>query len=133
MRPAVSVGRATALDVDQPFSNNVPTAGHHTLPQHDFGTFLDYPEPLDSDRQFLGEGFQPHTNNFDLEYDHLVSHDNGVLNDFDINDYLHHDDISQPAPEVQPSDSLAEKTSLLQPPFGASLDGCDVGGNAVSV
>ena len=134
MRPAVSVGRTTALDG---YHNNnhfshLSNLGSHTLPQHGFGSYFDAPEPTESDRFILENGILPIADSFDLNYDYLVGDHDGLVNDFNIDDFLHHND-DQPAPEVQPSDSLAETTASLQPQLGASSYGCDDGGNAVSV
>ncbi|KAH8787141.1 hypothetical protein BGZ57DRAFT_939892 [Hyaloscypha finlandica] len=88
-------------------------------------------ESASANRHFFENGIAPIADQFDLNYDHLVSHDDGGIDDFDLDDFLHHDD--QPAPEIHSSDSLAETTDNLQPPLGASSFGCDDGGNAVSV
>merc|ERR1711977_502034 len=64
-------------------------------------------------------------------FDNLAHNNDGVFEDSHFDEFLNHDD--QPAPEIQSSDSLAEKTTSLQPPFGASTFGCDDGSNAVSV
>ena len=88
--------------------------------------------PLSQIVSSLKNGILPIADSFDLNYDYLVGDHDGLVNDFNIDDFLHHND-DQPAPEVQPSDSLAETTASLQPQLGASSYGCDDGGNAVSV
>lgn len=133
MRPAVSVGRTTALDElnhSHEFSHLSDLDSHHAA-QHDFGSYFDAPEPTEADRQFLEHGVLPVADNFNLNFDHLVGHNDGAFDDFNLDDFLNHDD--QPAPETQSSDSLAETTASLQPQFGASFNGCDDGANAVSV
>ncbi|KAH8757847.1 hypothetical protein F5882DRAFT_417765 [Hyaloscypha sp. PMI_1271] len=131
--PAVSVGRTTALDGfnDSHNFSHLSNLGNQPLHQYDFGGYFDAPDPTASDRHFFENGIAPIADQFDLNYDHLVSHDDGGIDDFDLDDFLHHDD--QPAPEIHSSDSLAETTANLQPPLGASSFGCDDGGNAVSV
>jgi transcriptional activator HAC1 len=131
--PAVSVGRTTALDElnDSHNFSHLSNFGNHPLPQYDFGGYFDAPDPTESDRHFFENGVAPIADQFDLNYDHLVSHNDGGIDDFDLDDFLHHDD--QPAPEIHSSDSLAETTANLQPQLGASSFGCDDGGNAVSV
>lgn len=134
MRPAVSVGRTTALDdfaTNQQFDPN-----NHGLAPPDFSQYLDFPTASVSDNEFLENGILPLTDNFNLEYDHLAGHHTDFTDDFNINDFLIHDNESaQPCvpPEIQSENELAEKTTSLQPPIGASLDGCDDGRNAVSV
>ena len=123
----MSVGGTTALDEFSHLSTS-----SHNVP--DFGSYFNAPEPTESDCYILENRVLPITNSFDLNFDHMVGDNDGVFDDFNINDFLHHqDDIAQPAPEVQPSDELAETTASLQPQFGASTYGCDDGGNAISV
>jgi transcriptional activator HAC1 len=131
--PAVSVGRTTALDGYQNSNDfsHLSNLGNHSLHQYDFGGYFDAPDPTESDRQFFENGIAPIADQFDLNYDHLVSHNDSVIDDFNLDDFLHHDD--QPAPEIHSSDSLAETTANLQPQLGASSFGCDDGGHAVSV
>jgi len=131
--PAVSVGRTATLDefdVSHNFSHLSNLGGN---PPHDFGGYFSLPEPTESDRLILENGILPIADSFDLNYGHLAGDNDNVFDDFNINDFLHHDEITQPAPEVQSSDSLAETTASLQPQLGASSYGCDDGGNAVSV
>jgi len=135
VRPAVSVGRAAALDDfnDSHDFSHLSNLGHNHVHQHDFRGYFDLPEPTESDRLILENGILPIADAFDLNYDHLAGDNDGVFDDFNINDFLNHDEITQPAPEIQSSDSLAETTASLQPQLGASSYGCDDGGNAVSV
>jgi len=131
--PAVSVGRTTALDGFNNSNNfsHLSNLGHQSLPQYDFGGYFDAPDSTESDRHFFENGIAPIADQFDLNYDHLVGHHDSVIDDFDLDDFLHQDD--QLAPEIHSSDSLAETTANLQPQLGASSFGCDDGGNAVSV
>jgi len=130
--PAVSVGRTTALDG---FSSNgfgiLSNLGNNTIHDHSFSSYFDAPDPTGADSRFFENGIQPITDSFDLNYHHMVGYNDCVTDDFNLDDFLNQDD--QPAPEIQSSDSLAEKTANLQPQFGASSLGCDGGGNAVSV
>merc|ERR1712093_798078 len=89
------------------------------------------PPTSQSDLDFLDNRVLPAANQFDHFFDNLAHNNDGVFEDSHFDEFLNHDD--QPAPEIQSSDSLAEKTTSLQPPFGASTFGCDDGSNAVSV
>lgn len=129
MRPAVSVGGTTALD----FDGHVSAFDNHSIDHDGFGHYLDAPQSSESDSRILEQGILPLANSFDLNYYNVVGHNDGVFDTLDFDDFLNHDEITQPAPEVQSSDSVAQTTALLQPPFGASTYGCDEGGNAVSV
>jgi len=133
VRPAVSVGRTATLDEFDASHNFSHLSNLGGNPPHDFGGYFNLPEPTESDRLILENGILPIADSFDLNYGHLAGDNDNVLDDFNINDFLHHDEITQPAPEVQSSDSLAETTASLQPQLGASSYGCDDGGNAVSV
>lgn len=135
MRPAVSVGRATALDGFNTSHSldHLSSLSNDPVHQYNLEGYFDAPDPSESDRYLLENGILAEPNVFDLNYDHLAFDNDGALDDFNINEYLHHDENNQPAPEVQSSDSVAESTSSLQPPFGASTYGCDDGSNAVSV
>jgi len=124
--PAVSVGRTEALGVFD-FSN-LSDLSNDAIHQY----YFDAPEPTESDSQLFENGILPIINQFDLDFDPLASDDNSFTEQFDLDEYLHHDEHNQPAPEVQSSDSLAESAVGQQPSIGASLDGCDYGGNAVT-
>merc|ERR1712149_109336 len=78
-----------------------------------------------SDLDFLDNRVLPAANQFDHFFDNLAHNNDGVFEDSHFDEFLNRDD--QPAPEIQSSDSLAEKTTSLQPPFGASTFGCDDG------
>ena len=123
MRPAVSVGRTTALDG---FTNNhsfshLSNLDADHLSQHDFSGYFDAPQPTESDNYIFENGVLPVADNFNLNLDHMVGYNDGVLNDFNLDEFIHNDD--QPAPETQSSDSLAKTTASLQPQLGASLEG----------
>jgi hypothetical protein len=108
----------------------------HGLATTDFSHYLDFPTAPLSDHAFLENGILPLTDNFNLEYDNLASHHTDFVDDFNINDFLIHDSESaQPCapPEIQSESESAKKTASLQPPVGASLDGCDDGRIAVSI
>jgi transcriptional activator HAC1 len=132
--PAVSVGRTTALDdFDGNQHFNLDSNG---MASSDFSHYLDFPTASLSDHEFLENGVLPVADSFNLEYDHMASHHTDFTDDFNINDFLIHDNESaQPCvpPEIQSENESVEKTTGLQPPVGASLDGCDDGGHAVSV
>jgi hypothetical protein len=126
----VSVGRTTALDG---FQNQQFDGSHYDMANADIN-FLDFPPTSFSDHQFLENGILPITDSFNLEYDHLSSNHTDFVNDFNIDDFVHDNDSAQCAPtEIQPENESVEKTTILQPPVGASLDGCDDGRHAVSV
>jgi transcriptional activator HAC1 len=130
----VSVGRTTALDGFNFSDNNVSNFVTHSgsNPTYQFNYF-DAPQPTESDMSIFENRVLPLTDNFDLNFDHLAYNHDSVINDFNIEDYLHHDENNQPAPDAQSSDSLAESIASLQPQLGASTYGCDDGGNAVSI
>lgn len=136
MRPAVSVGRTTALEGSSNDDSDLPAPSSKPVDNLDFASYFELPHASQSDRLLLENGILPLADSFDLNYDHLAGDHDGIIDDFNINDFLHgHDDIvaQQPAADFQSSDSLAETTASLQPRFGASSYGCDGGGNAVSV
>lgn len=135
--PAVSVRGQPALDEFRSNGNNLSNYslhhGNNSVHQYDYGSFFDAPQPTQSDLYVLENHILPITNTFDLDFDNLDYDHNNVIDPFNIDDFLHHDEHNQPAPDVQSSDSLAESTASLQPQLGASSYGCDDGGNAVSV
>lgn len=132
MRPAVSVGRTEALDGFNNYGNHLASINHTHVSQFDLDVYFDAPHPTESDRFILENGILPIADHFDLNYDHLAGDNDSFPDQFNIDEYLHHDE-NQPAPEVQSSDLLAESTTILQPQLGASSHGCDDGGNAVTV
>jgi len=126
--PAVSVGSTTALD-ELAYSTNL---SGDLLAQHDINSYFNAPESDLTDPNIFGNGILPASDNFNINFDNLDGHNDSVFDDFILDDFLHqHED--QPTLETQCADELTEKTSILQPPFGASSYGCDDGGNAVSV
>ncbi|KAH8816824.1 hypothetical protein F5884DRAFT_777516 [Xylogone sp. PMI_703] len=134
--PAVSVGRTTALEGSLDNGSNFSDPSSKPVDNVDFASYFELPQTTPSDRLLLENGILPLADSFDLNYDHLAGDHDGILDDFNINDFLHgHDDLiaQQTATDLQSSDSLAETTTSLQPPFGASSYGCDGGSNAVSV
>merc|ERR1711939_803014 len=131
VRPAVSVGRAPALDGFDLNGFDLSHLSNNTHDQYGYESYLDLPSTSQSDLDFLDNRVLPAANQFDHFFDNLAHNNDGVFEDSHFDEFLNHDD--QPAPEVQSSDSLAEKTTSLQPPFGASTFGCDDGSNAVSV
>jgi transcriptional activator HAC1 len=129
VRPAVSVGRTTALDgYNFTFA---PNFGDNSLYDNSLGGYLDLPDSTGADSRFFENGVLPYTDSFDFNNNHLVSHNDGGIDAFNLDDFINQDE-QQPT-EIQSSDSLAEKTPNQQPQFGASSFGCDDGGNAVSV
>jgi len=132
VRPAVSVGRTTALDgFDINSFSHLSNLGDDSLSHHDFGSYFDAPEPTESDNQLFEQRLAPLADDFNSNFDHLANHNDGVFENFNLDDFLHDD--QQPATEIHASDPLAETTANLQPQLGASSYGCDSGGNAVSV
>ncbi|RDW66777.1 hypothetical protein BP5796_09526 [Coleophoma crateriformis] len=134
VRPAVSVDRTTALDDFN--TSNLPSLTSHGidgLPHDGFEQYLDLPHAPNSNSHIFDFGVTPTTESFDSKFDHLDGNHGILFEDFNINDFLHQDDLMQSAPEVQSSDSAAQTTALLQPPFGAATYARDKGGNAVSV
>jgi len=133
VRPAVSVGRTTALDdgFDPNEFGLFSNLGNDNIHDDGYSSFFGAADPTGADNRFFENGIQSLTHNFDPNYNNMASHNDNVLADFNINDFLYPD--AELAPEIQSSDSLAEKTANLQPQFGASSLGCDDGGNAVSV
>jgi transcriptional activator HAC1 len=129
VRPAVSVGRTTALDGYN--FGLLPNFGDNTLYDNGLASYLELPDSTGADSRFFENGVLPYTDSFDFNNNHLVGNNDGGIDAFNLDDFINQDD--QPAPEIQSSDSLAEKTPNLQPQFGASSFGCDDGGNAVSV
>lgn len=134
MRPAVSVGRTTALDElnHTGFFDNLADFDGNSVHQNEFSSFFDLPEPNVSDHLYPEARILPVTDNFNLNFDHMDGHNDNVLEGFDISEFLHQHD-EQPAPEIQSTDAYAETTASLQPQFGASSNGCDDGAIAVSV
>jgi transcriptional activator HAC1 len=119
------------FDTSDNFSH-LSHVGNNSIPQYEFSSYFDNPEPSVSDNYIFENGVAPILNAFDLEFDPMANYDNRELdNEFSLDDFLHNDE--QPAPEIQSSDQLAETTASLQPQLGASSHGCDDGGNAVSV
>lgn len=134
MRPAVSVGRTTALDDFE--RNQHFDLDHHGMASTDFSHYLDFPTASLSGHEFLENGVLPVADSFSLEYNHMAGHNTDFTDDFNINDFLVHDNESaQPCvpPEIQSENESVEKITFLQPQVGASLDGCDDGRHAVSV
>jgi len=129
--PAVSVGRSSALDGFDLNSFDLSHLSAHAHDQYGYDGYLDLPQPSESDLNFLENRVLPTVDQFDHFFDNVAHDNNGVFEDDHFDEFLNHDD--QPAPEIQSTDSLAEKTASLQPQFGASSYGCDDGGNAVSV
>lgn len=114
------------------------------------------PEALDADRYVLESGLLSSPHSTDLEYDHLAGDDAAPFPfatnnyDFDFNDFITDGELGvAPGHEQHPpcfhgrpvaDTSLHNRETpnpsedpYLQPHSGASLDGCDDGGIAVSV
>ncbi|KAH7342439.1 hypothetical protein BKA65DRAFT_401971 [Rhexocercosporidium sp. MPI-PUGE-AT-0058] len=122
---------ASALDGFDLNSFDLSHLSNHPHDQYGYESYLDLPSASESDLDFLNNRVLPAANQFDHFFDNLAPNNDGVFEDSHFDEFLNHDD--QPAPEIQSSDSIAEKTASLQPPFGASTYGCDDGSNAVSV
>jgi len=131
--PAVSVGRTTALDgyADHNSFSHLSNLDHDHVSQHDLSEYFNAPQPSESDHYLLENGIGPIADSFNLDFNNMVNYNDGAFDDINLDDFLHNDD--QPATEIHSSDKLAETTASLQPQLGASLDGCDSSGNAVSV
>jgi hypothetical protein len=108
---------------------------HHDLVPTDINHYLEFPTASLSDHDIFENGILPLADSFNLEYDHLAGNHTDFTDDFNINDFLIHDTESAQLcpPEIQSENESIEKTTSLQPPLGASLDGCDDGRIAVSV
>ncbi len=115
MRPAVSIGRTTALDG---FNDNLSNFGNDLFHQSDFGSYLEHPQPTESDNFFFENGIAPVIDQFDLNFDHMAGHNDSFTDDFNVDEFLIHDDNA--TTEIQPSDKLAQTTTSLQPQLGAS-------------
>lgn len=126
----MSVGRAAALEFDIN-SFDLSHLGNNSHDEHGYAGYLDLPATTQSDIDLLDNRVIPAANQFDHFLNNMDHNNDIVFDDYQFDEFLNHDD--QPAPEIQSTDSLAEKTASLQPPFGASSIGCDDGGNAVSV
>jgi transcriptional activator HAC1 len=133
--PAVSVERTTALDgFSSAEFGHYPSYGDYSLDTDGLVSYLDNPDTNGTDLQFFEDRVEPLADTFNNHFDHLAGDNIGAANDLiEFDDFIHQDEITQSAPEVQSSDSLTEKTPSLQPQFGASSYGCDIGGNAVVV
>src|SRR4051812_46330876 len=113
----------------------------------DFGLGDDYSvsTPNDPDRCLIEDGAFSTPNGSDFEYDHPFGDESFT---FDINDFITDEHV--PSTEQQPmfpsfshapapsslfnsETQVSSEDSYLQPHSGASLDGCDDGGIAVSV
>ncbi|KAI6710891.1 hypothetical protein JHW43_006572 [Diplocarpon mali] len=110
---------------------DLPYLGDHSHDQHGYEGYLDYPTATQSDTEFFDNRVLPITDQFNNFLDNLDNNTALAFDDYQFDEFLNNDD--QPAPEIQSSDSLAEKTASLQPPLGASTTGCDGGNVAVSV
>jgi len=133
VRPAVSVRRTTALDEFNIHSQfpRFQDFGDYSLDSDEFSSIIDNADANGADLDFYQDRIAPITDSFHLDFDHLAGDNHGAANEFEFDDFIHQDEVTQSAPEVQSSDSLAETTAGLQPPTGASTYGCDDGGIAV--
>jgi transcriptional activator HAC1 len=131
VRPAVSVGRATALDGLNDGNFNFTTLSNIGGADDDLAKYLRDSTPIESDYAYVKDNVYSLNDIFKPDYDYTDGHD-GALDQFDPYEFVvNHDDPH--TSEIRSSDSFAETTSSLQPQFGASSYGCDDGGNAVSV
>ena len=137
MGPAVSVGGASALDAPRALTN--PDLSH----------YYSY-APSSPSQSSLFDDILPVADSFALDLAHLDasqahpslaninvnnSHGNAdIFPDFHLDDFLvaHHDAFDN-SPSFFPEECAPATTAGLQPPFGASTDGCDDGRNAVTV
>lgn len=157
--PAVSVGGSIAFGVDGGVPAAVAPGASSSLAAPDSTQFhLDDAFILrsasDADRYVYESGLLSSPNSSDFEYDHLVGDDAlsfqfPTHNDFDISDFITDDanvasyEQHQQHPShshavadssfFDPETQVSSEDSYLQPHSGASLDGCDDGGLAVSV
>ncbi|ESZ95155.1 hypothetical protein SBOR_4455 [Sclerotinia borealis F-4128] len=129
----MSAERTKALDEFIPDFPNYSNFGNYVMDPNGFNGFLEHPDSLGADQTFLEERLEPLIDTFNNSFDNLADDNNGTINESIFDDFTYQDEITQSAPEVHSSSSLAEKTSSLQSQHGASSSGCDVGGNAVSV
>jgi hypothetical protein len=145
VRPAVSVGRSTALETQ---STNDITYDFGTSSHDDnYNQLFDFPSSSLSNNELYTNGLSAVSDAFDLNMDHMVSHDNSFV-DFeyearinnggvlDFDDFLSHPDEHQVGSggnlEVKFESASVEQIASLQSPVGASFNGCDGGGTAVS-
>ncbi|KAJ5054845.1 uncharacterized protein L3040_001107 [Drepanopeziza brunnea f. sp. 'multigermtubi'] len=134
MSPVDSSSNANSPDLTQhpaAMFFNLTHLVDDTHDQHGYESYLDLPAPTQPDLEMLENRVIPATDQFDHYLSNLDHNNNIAFEEYQFDEFLNHDD--QPAPEIQSSDSLAEKTASLQPPFGASTHGCDDGHVAVSV
>jgi transcriptional activator HAC1 len=159
--PAVSVGGSASFGVASDVAATVALDPSSLLgAPGSSGVDLEHgfslPAAFDADRYVLESGLLASPNSSDFEYDHLVGDDAqsftfAPTNEFfDISDFITEDPSVVPTHEQlsqHPSHSRAvadssffnletqvsSEDSYLQPQSGASLDGCDDGGIAVSV
>lgn len=98
------------------------------------GNYFDNPDTLGADQDFFNQRVEPIADSFTNDFNNLAGDNIGAANDLFFDAFINQNpEITQSAPEVHSSDSLAEKTLSLQSQHGASSSGCDVGGNAVIV
>ena len=138
----MSVGGASALDAPRALAN--PDLSH----------YYSY-APSSPSQSSLFDDILPVADSFALDLAHLdpsqahhhsslgnlANNSNNLNNgnadmfpDFHLDDFLvaHHDAFDN-SPSFFPEECAPATTAGLQPPFGASTDGCDDGRNAVTV
>lgn len=132
----MSVGGASALDAPRALAN--PDLSH----------YYSY-APSSPSQSSLFDEILPVADSFALDLAHLdpsqahhslasLHNNNGnnadMFPDFHLDDFLvaHHDAFDN-SPSFFPEECAPATTAGLQPPFGASTDGCDDGRNAVTV
>ena len=110
MRPAVSVGGTTALDglVASHDSDHLSAPSHDNVLQYDLEGYFGAPDAPEPDRYLAENGILSVPDNFDLNYDHMAFDNDGAIDDFNINEFLHNDEPHQLAPEIQSSSTLVE-------------------------
>lgn len=130
----MSVGGASALDAPR------------ALAHPDLAHYYSY-APSSPSQSSLFDDILPVADSFAMDLAHLdpsqahhsslanINHGNAdMFPDFHLDDFLvaHHDAFDN-SPSFFPEECAPATTAGLQPPFGASTDGCDDGRNAVTV
>jgi len=132
--PAVSVGRASLESIfgqHQPYFGSSVSSTYSSIPHSDID-YISNHTSFDAGMPLIEDGLNPSSDNFNTEYDPMACY-NPSYPEFDISEYLTHEENSRHVPEIRTSDTFGDKTLGLQSPIGASSFGCDSGSNAVSV
>lgn len=109
MRPAVSVGGATALDeLDASHHLDHLTALGHVHGDNYLDGYFDAPDSLESDHYLAENGVLAIPDTFNLNYDPLALNHDGITDDFDLAEFLNNDEPTFLASDLQSSRTLVE-------------------------